>query len=203
MPPKVVEFENSLPGHAPATEAASAEFKTKLVQKLLDDVDGITRDWQPANIDFGTAFVGLVSLMNEQREKVNKAATGEEESRYAQMTMFDLRNNLDGTEKVYAVFRPWILSKTNGAALDGAIEKGFADLRAVNAKYPSDAATRLPQPPDTWSSDMPSDADKKTPFGELFVSVRKAVDPNAKGSVVYDMNEVADLLGFPEFKVEK
>ncbi|MGZ3455598.1 MAG: imelysin family protein [Polyangiales bacterium] len=205
IPAKVTAFEKSLPGYAdpayPATEAAAAEFKTKLIGKLLEDIDAITGEWQSAgNIDLGTAFVGLVSLMNEQREKVNKAATGEEESRYAQMTMFDLRNNLEGTMKAYEVFRPWILSKSNGTALDAEIKQGFADLGTAYAKFMGDA---VPQPPDSWSSDMPTAADLGTPFGQLFTTVRSAVDPTRSGSIVYDMNKVADLLGFPEFKVGK
>jgi iron uptake system component EfeO len=203
---KVVAFESSLPGYAeaayPSNEAAAAAFKTKLVGRLLADIDAITSDWKASKdkIDLGTSFVGLVALMNEQREKVNKAATGEEESRYAQMTMFDLRNNLEGTVKAYATFRPWILSKQQGAALDAEIQKGFTDLGALYAKYTGDA---VPQPPDSWSSDMPSEADLGTPFGQLFTTVRSAVDPTRAGSIVYDMNEVADLLGFPEYKVGK
>lgn len=204
VPAKVVDFEKTLPGYAPAaypdTEEHAAEFKTKLVQKLVDDIDAITAQWQPAQIDLGTSFVGLVALMNEQREKVTKAATGEEESRYAQMTMFDLRNNLDGTTKVYEVFRPWILSKSNGQTLDSEIRTGFDGLRATYAKYPGDA---IPQPPATWSSDMPSAADLGTPFGQLYTTVKTAVDPNRDGSIVNDMNKVADALGFPQFKVGK
>jgi iron uptake system component EfeO len=201
--PEVVAFESSLPGYSaarfPATDAEAADFRDELCQKLVDDIDAIVKDWQPAQIDLGTAYQGLVSLMNEQREKVNKAATGEEESRYARMTMFDLRNNLDGTVKVYGVFRPWILSKTGGAALDADIVRGFEALRTTYAKYAGDA---IPAPPASWSSDKPSSADLATPFGQLFTAVRSAVDPTTDGSIVDQMNGVADVLGFPEFKEE-
>ena len=44
--------------------------------------------------------------MNEQREKVVKASTAtEEESRYAQRTMADIRDNLAGTKNAYALFQ--------------------------------------------------------------------------------------------------
>ena len=63
---------------------------TKLVPAPHRRRDHAEGEWQPAVIDIGVAFQGLVSLMNEQKEKVNNAATGQEESRYAQMTLFDL-----------------------------------------------------------------------------------------------------------------
>ena len=46
---------------------------------------------------------------------------------------------------------------------------------------------------------MPSAADLATPFGMLWQQVHEAVDPTRDGSVVFEMNAVAVLLGFPEF----
>src|SRR5262249_44102286 len=94
-PARVVAFERSLPGYVPAafpaTAAEAAEFKTKLCQKLVSDAEELVAQWTPADIDAAIAFQGLISLMNEQREKVQKAASNEEESRYSQRTMADLR----------------------------------------------------------------------------------------------------------------
>ena len=73
---------------------------------------------RPRRIDLGAAFQGLVSLMNEQREKVNKAATQRGGVALLAATMADLRDNLAGTERVYALFQPWIQSKA-AATLDG------------------------------------------------------------------------------------
>jgi iron uptake system component EfeO len=204
---EVTNFEQTLPGYAlaafPRTEAEALSFKTKLVGKLIADVTRLRAEWQPASIDIGVAFQGLIALMNEQREKVNKAATGEEESRYADMTLFDLRNNLDGTAKVYAIFQPWIRSKSgtstasSGAAADASIQDGFGKLGAFYGGLPGDA---VPAPPTTWSSLHPTQADLETPFGQLFTSVTTAVSPTQSGSIVFEMNAVASLLGFPEFK---
>jgi iron uptake system component EfeO len=200
IPAPVVQFESTLPGYRiaafPGTEAEAARFKTGLAQKLIDDADTLHAQWQPAAVDIGAAFQGLVSLMNEQKEKVNKAATGEEESRYAQMTLFDLRENLEGTRKVYEVFRPWIASKAGGADADTKIEAGFDGLAALYATHTGDA---LPPTPSDWSSDQPTAANLATPFGALWKSVHDAVDPAADGSVVFEMNRTAVLLGFPEF----
>src|ERR1043166_2090383 len=93
--PEVIMFESMLPGYKaaayPATDGEAMSFKTVLVGKLIDDAISLHDQWQPAAIDIGAAYQGLVGLMNEQKEKVNLAATGEEESRYADLTLFDLR----------------------------------------------------------------------------------------------------------------
>jgi iron uptake system component EfeO len=200
--PEVVAFESALPGYHeaafPATDAEAMAFKTGLAQRLIDDVDGLKTQWQPAAIDIGAAYVGLVGLMNEQKEKVDLAATGEEESRYANVTLFDLRNNREGTAQVYDAFRAWIATKAGGTDSDTQIEQrlnALADLYAGT----SDA---LPDVPETWSSDMPSQADLATPFGMLWQQVHAEVDPAAEGSIVFEMNRVAILLGFPEFVEE-
>jgi iron uptake system component EfeO len=207
-PQSVVDFEKTLPGYKaaafPATEQEAIEFKTKLCAKLVADVTKMEQQWQPAQIDLGGAFQGLIGLMNEQKEKVNKASDGTEESRYAQTTMLDLRKNLEGTKRAYLFFQAWVVSKTNaadpkhsGPNVDKAILDGFAKLEALYTAYPGDA---IPQPPPTWSSANPSAADLETPFGKLWVGVHAAVDPTKDGSIVDEMNDSADLLGFPQFK---
>ena len=126
IPTYVVDFEKALPGYAPAafpaTEQEAADFKAKLCGKLVSDITTLQSDWKPAAIDSATAFQGLVALMNEQREKVNLAATQQEESRYAQRTLADLHDNLAGTVNAYNLFKPWILSKADGAAIDASVQ---------------------------------------------------------------------------------
>lgn len=208
QPQSVIDFEKTLPGYAPAayptTEQEALDFKNKLCAKLVADVTKMEQQWQPAQIDLGGAFQGLIGLMNEQKEKVNKASNGTEESRYAQTTMLDLRKNLEGTRKAYLFFQPWIVSKTNaadpkhsGPNVDKAIMDGFAKLDAVYGAYPGDA---IPQPPATWSSANPTPADLQTPFGKLWTGVHDAVDSSKDGSIVDEMNDSATLLGFPQFQ---
>jgi iron uptake system component EfeO len=197
---EVIAFERPLHGYVPAAYPATGNqavaFKTQLAQKLIDDTTALHDQWQRAAIDIGAAFQGLVGLMNEQKEKVNLAATGEEESRYANLTLFDLRNNLDGTSKAYALFRPWISARPGGGDPDAKIEAGFAELGQLYAALPGDA---LPPVPDGWSSDQTTPADLATAFGNLWQTVHRDVDPARSGSVVFAMNQVATMLGFPEF----
>jgi iron uptake system component EfeO len=205
-PPTVVEFEKALPGYKPAalpaTEQEAADFKSRLSNKLVVDVADLQTEWQPARIDLGGAFQGLISLMNEQLEKVNKAATHEEESRYAEATLADLRANLDGTITAYRLFKPWLASKPNpqdpskdGPTIDGKIEQGFQSLRAAYDRYPGDA---IPQPPSTWSSQNPTPEDLNSDFGKLFSAAQQAADPAKPGSIVDQMNAAAQVLGFPQ-----
>ena len=206
VPANVVALEASLEGYRaarfPATDAEAASFKNGLCAKLVTDATALRDEWTPANVDVAVAYQGLVSLMNEQREKVQKASSGEEESRYSQRTMADIRDNLSGTRTVYAIFKPWIRSKVNasdpskdGVKIDEAIEAGFASIDAAYQKVDGDA---IPAPPATWSAESPSDADLMTPFGQLFSKVNDSVDPEKSDSVVTQMNAAADLLDFPE-----
>jgi iron uptake system component EfeO len=220
IPDRVVAYESTLTGYEvaafPATAQEASDFKALLVQKQIADAQSLHDNWEAAkNYDLGAAFQGLVSLMNEQREKVDKASTDQEESRYSQTTMTDIRNNLAGTERVYALFQPWIESKAalaldagassdagapqDGKAIDAAIEAGFAKVQALYDGVTGDA---IPQPPSTWSSVNPTATDLATPFGVLYSGVQAAVDPNVPGSVVSEMNAAAVLLGFPQFVAE-
>lgn len=200
-PEAVVTFEAGLPGYTkaefPSTEAQAKSFKEKLCAQLVSDIELMQSQWTSAQIDLPGAFDGLISLMNEQHEKVNKAATGEEESRYSQKTLADLRANLEGSRTIYALFQPWITSKEGGEAIDANIQKGFETL---DTAYTAPTGDAIPAPPETWSSATPSEADLKTPFGELFTAVSTAVDPERDGSVVDEMNDAAGALGFPQFQ---
>lgn len=197
---EVTDFEQTLPGYVPAawpaTDAEAMAFKTGLAARLVTDAQTLHDQWSPSAIDIGATYVGLVGLMNEQKEKVNLAATGEEESRYANVTLFDLRNNLAGTRAVYGLFRPWIATKARGADADAAV---VAQLDALDALYTTTAGDGIPAVPDDWSSDAPTAANLATPFGMLWQRVHAAVDPTASGSIVFEMNAIADLLGFGEF----
>ncbi len=200
---EVIDFEKTLPGYKaaayPTNDTEAMAFKTQLAQKLIDDATQLESEWKPAAIDIGAAYQGLVGLMNEQAEKVNLAATGEEESRYANITLFDLRTNLEGTRKIYALFQPWIQSKDTGDTHDAKIEAQLADLATLYAQNTGD---NLPAVPADWSSDSPSAANLATPFGQLWSTVHEKVDPTLEGSVVFEMNMVAGMLGFPEFVSE-
>lgn len=202
IPGEVKTFEEGLgstyvAARFPATEAEATAFKAKLCGRLVVDITTLRDQWKPAKLDIGAAFQGLISLMNEQHEKVNKAATGQEESRYSQMTLADIHANLAGTEAIYALFQPWIQSKEGGAASDTGITAGFADLHAAYDATPGDT---IPRPPATWSSAAPSKEDLATPFGQLFQAVSVAVDPARDGSVVFEMNEAAGVVGLPGFE---
>ena len=199
IPAEVVSFESPLAGYAaarfPENQAEAASFKQELCARLVADVTTLQTQWKPAKLDVGAAFQGLISLMNEQHEKVNKAATGQEESRYSRMTLADIHANLSGTETIYALFQPWILSKPKGSAADAGITAGF---EALHAAYDANPGDTIPEPPATWSAE-PSEEDLATPFGLLFHAVTVAVDPAREGSIVFEMNQAAGVMGLPGF----
>jgi iron uptake system component EfeO len=198
IPESVVVFESGISGYVaaryPTTDAEALAFKNGLCQRLVDDIATLETQWNDAGtqVDLPLAFQGLVDLMNEQQEKVDLASTGAEESRYSQLTLADLRTNLDGTRTAYALFSPWLKSKEGGEAIDAEISSGFEALDAAYAAIEGDA---IPEPPSTWNPQAPSEDDLETPFGRLYVAVSTAVDPARDGSVVVEMGAAADLLG--------
>lgn len=201
-PARVVTFERSLPGYVPAAFPKTADearsFKEELCQKLVADASALEERWSPSNIDAAIAFQGLLLLVEEQREKVQKAASNEEESRYAQRTMADLRDNLAGAQAVYAAFRPWIASKAEGRDIDEKVMAGFAALGRAYAAVPG---ASIPEPPATWSAERPSPQDLATPFGRLYAAVGRLVDPAANGSTIAELRRAAVVLGFEELGV--
>jgi iron uptake system component EfeO len=201
-PAAVVTYESGLgyvpPQSFPKTQQEADEFKNKLCVKVVTDAKTLLSQWQPAVIDIGSAFNGLISLMNEQKEKVTKAGLHQEESRYSQRTMDDLRYNLIGTTAIYGIFQPWIESKQGGGAIDTKVEGGFQSLKTIydSSQFAGDA---FPKPPANWSDVAPSAADLATPFGQLYNAVNQAVDSTKEGSAVFEMNAAASLCGLPEF----
>ena len=140
------------------------------------------------------AFGGLVSLIVEQSEELERAAAGAEESRYSQKSMEALRNNLEGTEAISGLFREWLLSKADGADIDKNIGDG---LRQIEAQYAGVDGQAIPAPPASWNQGSPSAADLATPFGQLYQTVRAEVDPVRSGTVTWHMLREAQLLGIP------
>ncbi len=203
MPQSVIDVEATLPGYVAARWPENAEeakaFKNELCEQLVTDTAELEAQWTANRIDLQSAFGGLIALMNEQREKVRKAASAEEESRYAQRTLADIRDNLAGTEAAYQLFQPWIRSKPGGDSVDASIQTAFKELADAYKSLPGDAFPPLPA---DFSAEAPTEANLSTEFGQLFARVENAADPNREGSVVHGMNEAAVLLNFPEFAEE-
>jgi iron uptake system component EfeO len=198
IPPDVVAFESVLPGFRkaafPATAAEARAFKQDLVGRVVTDVRALGADLATLEIDVAFAFRGLVDLALEQKEKVDKAATGEEESRYAQATMRDLRANMRGCRDAYDVFRPWVLATHGGDAVDARVTGALARLDDAYAAVAGDA---IPRPPTTWSSLNPRAGDRDTAFGRLFTAVEHETNPQGPQSLVTALGAVADQLELP------
>jgi iron uptake system component EfeO len=190
--PEVVTFESGLRGYQqaayPATDNEAIAFKTQLVQRLIDDASLLASSWKPEDVNIAAAYQGMVDLMNEQQDKVELAATGAEESRYSNITLADLRNNLTGTHQAYDLFREWIHSKSSAAISDQQVQDQFSSLKDAYAVTPGES---LPAAPPGWN---PSNLDSD--FGKLWQQVHDSVDPDSQGSVVFEMNRIAELLGF-------
>jgi iron uptake system component EfeO len=198
-PPEAVAFESALPNYAapafPANEAEARAFRDELLQRLADDVEGMREDFAPLALDPASAFRGVIGSMAEQLEKVNLAATGEDESRYSQNTLGDMRANLEGGRAIYEAFRPWLDDQPEGEARDAAVLAGLDRIQAAYDGIPGDA---IPAVPTTWNPDAPSAEDLATPYGQLFELLSRESDPESADSLVTAMSQAADALGIPQ-----
>lgn len=196
-PPETVAFESALDGYVPAAQPATAEqaaaFKDALAQRLVDDVAQMQASFEPLALDPAAAYSGVVGSMAEQLEKVELAATGEDESRYASHTLADMRANLEGGRALYEAFEPWLASEAGGDALHASITAGF---ERVEAGYAAHSGDGVPPVPEGWSAE-PSDALRDTPYGQLFGLLEHEADPDADDSLVRAMIDAADLMGIP------
>jgi iron uptake system component EfeO len=197
MPAPVLAFESGLPGYKaaafPATQAEAADFKDKLCGRFVADVKKMRDDFAPLALDASAAYRGVIGSLQEQIEKIDLAATGEEESRYAQFTLADMRANVAAGEMTYKAFQPWLLDKTEegGPSVDAEILAGFGRL---NAAYSAISGDALPPLPEGWSSAAPPPAALETPFGKLFVSVRAEAEAERESSLVSAMLKSATIL---------
>lgn len=196
--PEVVAFEKALMGYraaaTPANAAEATAFETSLCARLVADTTKMRDQFKPLALDPATAYRGVIGSMEEQLEKVTLAASGEEESRYANETLADMRANVDGGKATHAAFRSWLLASAEGMAVDAKIAAGFARIDAAYAAHPG---PQLPPVPASWSSVMPSPADLMTPFGKLFALIEKESDPEEASALVADMEKAAKAMGIP------
>lgn len=199
IPAHVVAFESALPDYTPAAfpadQTQATDFQTGLCQRLVDDTETMHTDFEPLALDSAAAFRGVIGSMAEQYEKVALAQTGEDESRYAQHTLGDMRANLEGGLAIYGAFQPWLAEQEGGADVDAEILAGFD---RVEAGYDALTGDGIPEVPATWNADSPSEADLATPYGQLFTLLATEADPTVSGSLVERMGAAADLLGIPQ-----
>lgn len=198
-PAAVVAFESSLPNYEAAAFPSSLEqatqFKTGLCQRLVDDTAAMKDAFAPLALEPETAFRGVVGSIIEQHEKVNLASTAEDESRYAQHTMADMRANLQGGESTFEAFRTVLSARPNGPAL---VEKVDAAFARINGGYAAVTGEAIPPLPEGWNASAPTPAMLDTPYGRLFNLLATEVDPAHEGSLVHSMDAAAVALDIPQ-----
>ncbi len=208
IPAQVTDFEKTLPSYAPASfptnDKQAADFKTKLCAKMVADVTSLADEWASVDLDFGGAYLLIVTLLQAQRLEMDDALVKKEESRYAQTSLAELRANLDGTQRAYGLFKPLLVEKTSadpkqdGIAKSKTVEAAFGGLAAVYAGAPGDALP--PLPPKLAATGMLKADELDTPFGKVYRGVLAAADRSSDGSLADELNDMIEILGFPELR---
>src|SRR6185369_13830542 len=127
----------------------------------------------------------------EQIEKIIRVAQGDDESRYSQNTLADMRANLAGGRTNYGAFRDWLRTRPNGIALDTGIIAGFARVQAL---YDNNATDTLPPVPAGFDPAAPTPEQLDTPYGRIFAGLRVESDPMLTDSLVGQMSAAADAM---------
>lgn len=200
IPASIVTFEEGLganysPARFPQTQAEADDFKAGLTQRLVDDTQEMIDEFGPLALAKETAYRGVLGSMEEQFEKVSLAGTGEDESRYAQFTLADMRANLAGGKEIFAAFEVLFNSVDGGVDQYATILAGFERAQAALDAVTGDA---IPDVPATWNPDAPSEADAATPYGKLYVFFESEVDPENAAGFVSAFNAGGELLSIPQ-----
>lgn len=194
-PERVVAFEMSLENYKaaafPATKQEADDFKNKLCARLVSDTMMMASGIKNNALDSTSAFWGMIGSMTEQSEKTTLAAQGEDESRYAQRTLADMRANLEGARAVFEAFKPWIVDTSDKSK---PIDSGLNDMDEAYSAVEGDA---LPEVPKTFDPDDPSDDDLATPYGKLWKLLNEKTDANDPQALVSIMGDAANAMGIP------
>lgn len=197
-PTTTTDFEATLefgaPARTPSTMEEADDFKNLLCERIVTEIGEMRTQFAPQALDTDAAFRGVISSMREQAEKVDLAASGEDESRYAQRTLADMRANLAGGREMYSKFRSWLMSLDGGAAIDTEVMAGFD---RISSQYDSITGDAVPAVPATWNPTSPSAEDLATPYGMLHSSLEQEADADAEGSLAHAMDRAAEALGIP------
>jgi len=195
IPAPVSAFEQALPGYVaprtPATVDEARAFREGLCAQLVRDVGTMRRQLAPLALDPPTAWRGIQGSIEEQSEKVLLGATGQDESRYSSNTLADMRANLEGGRAVLAAYDGMLRDAPEARA---EIDRRMDELERAYAALGGDA---LPEVPEGFDPDSPSDAHFATNYGRLFTLLSSASDPEAEGSLAHALRRAGDAMGIP------
>jgi iron uptake system component EfeO len=193
VPAAVLAFEEPLTGYIapafPQNQQEAEDFKTALLGRLVSDCSAMATEFDGLALATETAYRGVLGSMEEQVEKVRLAGSGEDESRYSQHTLADMRFNLEGGRAIFARFEPMFAEK-DGAALRASIDARFAAVQENLDAIDGDA---IPAVPSGFDPENPG----TSAYGKLFSFLAVETDPEDPQSFVSLFGEGATLLGIP------
>ena len=195
IPPAVVVFEQPLVGYVvPRTPRDADEaraFRDELCAHLVARVRGMQRALGPVALDNATAWRGIEGSIEEQSEKVLLGTTGQDESRYAAITLADMRANLEGARAVLRAFGPVMAAHPEAEAHRAPIEAGLAELERTYDAIEGDA---LPDAPTSFDPDRPSETDGATPYGRVFAILSRATNGRDEGTLAWHLRAAGNAM---------
>lgn len=197
-PAAVIAFERALVHPADPValdDTTRARFVSGLCARLVRDVRRMEDTLGPVALDPETAWRGVLGSIEEQAEKVRLGTTGQSESRYAGHTLADMRGNLEGGVAVLEAFASEIEALPGGPERLSRLREGFARLRQA---YDASPGNDLPPVPEGFSPERPSEADRESAYGRLFVLLAHESDPEADRSLAFEVRATGRAMGISE-----
>jgi iron uptake system component EfeO len=193
IPPAALAFERPLTGYfvarTPESAPEATAFRDELCAHLVHEVRTMQEQLAPLALDDATAWRGIEGSVEEQSEKVLLGTTGQDESRYAAITLADMRANLEGARAVLDAFAPMIAAHPDAASRRASID---AQLSALEHQYAAIGTDALPAAPADFDPDHPSDA---SPYGQLFGSLSHATLARERGTLAFELRAAGLAMG--------
>jgi iron uptake system component EfeO len=212
IPASATAFEVTLPNYTqaafPLQASEAQDFKNQLCGQLVSDAASFQKAVEALTIDAPAGYTAGIDLVKLQFIKLEEAALGKDESRYANFTLDDMRANMATAGAVQQAFDGWLATKKGGAPTDAgagiltpsgaqvvtAIDAGFGQIQQAYQSDPGAGAGLPPVPPGWIATDITPGL-IGAPFSEIFLTVSAAVDDTTSSSLVSSMNQAVTLLG--------
>lgn len=186
---EALQFESTLPGYQPpsfpSNQQESSEFVTGLLARFESDTQNQIERWAAGSESTGVALDRLTDSAGVPSVFLYLDATQQQEDRYSQETLADMRANIIGAQACFDTFSIWLNAK-GWPDLQASVDADYQTELTVADKFPG---MQVPPAPEGWNGADPTPLDLRTPYGQLYTAMNA---PNLGG----DLGTVAGVL-FP------
>ncbi len=171
------------PGTAEEADAFVASLAGAVAQVGLE----VNQQFSRLTPDAALGAAGISRLLANSFLKVDLGyVAGSEDSRYSGTTMLDLRSELAAARAIWNVLRDGLSRRGAASEKLGGVDAGLARWTALLDEVKS---KDFPVAPNLWDPGTPSPEHALTPYGMLFVGLRRELNKARPDSLVSALRE--------------